>query len=154
MRLPRLTIAEVMALTVLAAADCLVFREAYENYRLALFFFGGLPLLNVLTVGLVLLAKRRRAGGSRGFLPGFEIAGGAILACYLALIAAFPEEGTDLLGRITVPFIPLAGRFFPAGRAAAFSIVIAIVTVPELAIAAMGGLLHWRYRVAIKRRRD
>ncbi len=154
MRLPHLTIAEAMALTVLAAVDCLVFREAYDDYRLALFFFGGLPLLNVLAVGLVLLAKRRRANAAPGFLAGFEITGGVILACYLALIAAFPDEGTDLLSRISVPLIPLAESVFPAGRAAAFSIVMAIVTVPELAIAAAGGFIHWRYLVAIKRRRD
>jgi hypothetical protein len=156
MRLPRVTIASAMALTVLAAVDCLVLREWWgekNDDRLALFFFGGLPLFNILMAGLVVLAKRWRKGATHAFLSGFVAAGGAVLACYVAIIAAFPEEGADLLTRVCVPLNPLSVKLFPAGLAAAVSIVMAIATVPELALAILGGLLHRRYRVAIGRRR-
>ncbi len=84
MTLPRVTISDVMALTVLAAGDCLVLREGLRgnsDVRLGLFFFGGLPLLNILMIGLVLLVKRRRRGMSCVFLAGFEAAGAPSCWC-------------------------------------------------------------------------
>jgi hypothetical protein len=151
-----MTIADVTALTVLAAVDCLVLREGLRgnsDTRLALFFFGGLPLFNILMIGLVFLVKRRRRGAPHAFLAGFEAVGGMVLLSYLGIIAVFPDEGGDVLTAIILPLNPLAGKAFPAGLVAVCAIVMAIATVPQLVVVVLGGLLHRRYRAVVERRR-
>ena len=83
MRMPRLSIADLMGLTVLAALDCLAFLTVNARKDTAYFglFFGVLPLANVLAVGLIVLARRRRRGDPAASLAGFQAAGWMILRC-------------------------------------------------------------------------
>ncbi len=82
MRMPRLSIADLMGLPVLAALDCLAFLtvDAREDTRYFGLLFGVLPLANVLALGLIVLARRRRGGDPAASLTGFQAAGWTILA--------------------------------------------------------------------------
>ncbi len=54
---------------------------------------------------------------------------------------------------MATPLNPLAEMAMPFGLMAGVAIVMSVATVPELALAALGGLWHRRYRVVIERRR-
>jgi hypothetical protein len=74
MRLPRCSIADVMALTALVALDCLAWRDGYAPpftlLRLLL-----LPSLNVLIVATYLLMRGIRWRALAHFMAGFVVVG-------------------------------------------------------------------------------
>jgi hypothetical protein len=157
MRPPRFSISGLMALTVLIALDCLVVRAVLiDNTSEArlLFFFGGVPWLNILAIGLFLLRRRWRRREPLAFLVGFEAVGWAVFAIHLALIGASPSEYIHALTKLTAPLDPLAGVFFPAGLVVACAIVMSILTLPQWVVAFVGGMLARRYRIRIERRVD
>src|SRR4051794_27660819 len=70
MKFPRFSIAGLMALTALIALDCLATRVAWDvdDIRVAMLYFGELPWLNVLLIGLTLLRGQRQRGEPSEFL--------------------------------------------------------------------------------------
>jgi hypothetical protein len=76
MRLPRVSIADVMALTVLVALDCLAWKK-YDDDWLILLILRTLilPVLNVLVIGLYVAIGKLRRGEAIPFLAGFLVVG-------------------------------------------------------------------------------
>lgn len=154
MRLPRFSIAGLMALTALMALDCLAVRAAWHSneIRVILLFFVGLPWLNVLVLGLATLRKRWRSREPLAFLVGFMVVGWLLLALDVVVIL---DRGSDLeapFNALTAPLDPLVELVFPAGLAIALGIVMAVATLPQLIVAIVGGALNRRYRLRVERR--
>ena len=154
MRLPRFSIAEVMALTAVAALDCLMIRYANgsPNEAVILFFFAGLPWLNVLVIGFTILWGKWRRREPLPFLLGFLAVGWALFSITLALIAFSPEECMAAVQWASRPLEPLAEMAPPFGIVIAVGIFMAILTIPQGIVAIVGGMLCRRYRLRIERR--
>ncbi len=154
MRWPRFSIAGLMALTALIALDCLATRVGWgsNDVRVAMLYFGVLPWLNVLLVGLAVLRGRRRRNEPVAFLVGFEAFGWAVLVFSVTLILAFAAACEPVIEGLDRLLGPLTGVVPPLGFAAALVIAMTILTLPQLIAAVAGGLLTRRYRVRIERR--
>jgi hypothetical protein len=103
----RVSIAEIMTLVFLAALDIRAIRSLLleEGGPTDLFLStGGMPMLNVLGVGLLVLRRKLRSKESAPFLMGFEIGGGLALLFYVASSVLFP---VPLLIHFKTVFVPL-----------------------------------------------
>jgi hypothetical protein len=135
MKLPRLRLADLMFLVFIAALGFAAYR-AIGHYELLL--AGALPMTSVLAVAW--LVGRRRRGGRR-FLVGFEAFGAAAVVLYIAVLG---RSGPEVLA----PYLELAPL---ASRAAgalttprlllAYAVLSLWISVPQLALAMVGGLL-------------
>jgi hypothetical protein len=109
---------------------------------------GGLPMANVLVVGLLIAHQRRR---SRPFLLGFEVFGATALAVYIALASGFREEAVIpylnpfinpleniLKGHAPIVFIPIM-----------ISVAVVVLSLPQVVFALIGGLLSRRFKITI-----
>ena len=154
MRPPRFSIAALMALTAVVAVDCLLNRLAWHPWNATgiLFFFGGLPMFNILAIGLLFLTRKMRRGESATFLVGFEVVGWFLLLLSGWAAGVVADEAVDILGRFTLPLMPLAGVAPPLGLAVAQGLVMVMLTVPLVIVATAGGLVNRRYRIRIERR--
>jgi hypothetical protein len=155
MRLPRFSIGGLMALTALMALDCLATRALWgaDGPGTAVLYFGGLPWINVLVIGLPILWGRWRRGEPIAFLAGFQVVGWAILLLDAVLAIAFPSGCEAVLDTLAPPLNSLAGRMFPAGLVAAFGAFMAILTLPQLVVALVAGALNGRHRGRTRRER-
>ncbi len=155
MRLPRFSIAGLMALTALIVLDCLATRVGWDSndVRVATLYFGVLPWLNVLLIGLAVLRGRRRRCEPAAFLVGFEAFGWAVLAFSVTLIFVFTAACESAIEGIDRLLGPLMNVMPPLGFVAAIAIAIAILTLPQLIAAVAGGLLTRHYRLVMERRR-
>ena len=120
--------------------------------RAILFFFGVLPWLNVLAIGLLVLEGRRRRGEPLASVIGFEASGGAVLLSSAVLCLAFPSECYEGLLKLTSPLNPMVEMVPPLGMVAAMGIIMAALTLPQLIAALAGGAILGRYRIRIERR--
>jgi hypothetical protein len=76
MRLPRVSIADVMALTVLVALDCLAWTKCDDDWLILLSLrLLILPVLNVLAIGLYVAIGKMRKGEPIPFLASFLVIG-------------------------------------------------------------------------------
>jgi hypothetical protein len=153
--LPRFRIVWLMVAVAIAALDFALIR-AMLGFRPSnagvLLVFGALPMANVLVAGL--LAARYRPG-SRPYLLGFEAFGTMALALYISLVVICPRrEGpirfymdliVDALGKTI-------GINHPLFSSIAVFLVVLTLGFPQIAFAAIGGLLSRRYRITITRR--
>jgi hypothetical protein len=77
MRLPRVSIADVMALTVLVALDCLAWKDYFDDGLIFVTFrLLILPVLNVLAISLYVAIGKMRKGEPIPFLASFLVIGG------------------------------------------------------------------------------
>jgi hypothetical protein len=154
MRLPRFSIAGLMALTALIALDCLATRTAWDvdDIRVAMLYFGELPWLNVLLIGLTVLRGRQRRGEPAAFFVGFEAVGWAVLLLSVILIFAFPLVCDAVIEGLNQRLAPLMIAMPPVGYVAGLAIAMTTLALPQLIAAVAGGLLHRRYPVRIERR--
>ncbi len=129
MRLPRFSIAGLMALTALIALDCLATRVGWDSndVRVALLYFGVLPWLNVLLIGLAVLRGRRRRGEPTAFLVGFEAFGWSVLVFSVTLIFGFTAACASAIEGLDRLLGPLMDVVPPLGFVAAIAIAIAIL---------------------------
>lgn len=81
MKVPRFTISDVMALTVLAALDCLAWRDD-SNAGVVVLRLIFLPSLNLLVVASYVLVRGIRRGDPPRFLIGFVVAGWPLFLLY------------------------------------------------------------------------
>jgi hypothetical protein len=114
-------------------------------------FLGSLPMANVLAVGM-LVGQRRP--GNRPFLLGFEAFGAVGLAFFIALASCFPREVLLLyLTPVVVPMERTVGDDRPFVMFPIVGIVaVALLGLPQLAFALLGGFLSRRFRITITRR--
>jgi hypothetical protein len=163
-RLPRIAIAELMALVVLAAINCWVVSGMLGGWPPAIAFTLAAILLmaNVLVVGLFLVLRSRvRKVKTRPFLAGFLAAGAGAMVLEGLLVAIFPSS---LMLHIRATFEPLEKLLERAGLPIGsrtmdligISIVVAYLAIPQFLGAVIGGLITSRYRIklVIERRVD
>jgi hypothetical protein len=111
-----------------------------------LLILGALPMVNVLTVGLLI---GQRSPGYRPFLLGFVPFGAISLALYVTMATCFPHEivkscmipVNDYLLRVFGPHRPLL--FIPAQT---FAYVL-MLGVPQVIFALIGGFLFQKFMI-------
>jgi hypothetical protein len=108
---------------------------------------GAIPMANVLAVGVLVGPWRR---GKRQFLWGFELFGAVALAVYIAGVSLLTEELVRPLFDLIVKHLfttlsngPYRNNF---GHLIGYSVTIAILTVPQVAFALIGGILFRYFR--------
>jgi hypothetical protein len=122
------------------------------SHRLSLMIgalaLGAIPTANVLAIGLLFGLWRRGYGP---FLWGFEIFGAMALAVYVGGVVLLTEElARPLFGLIVEHFLsPLrSGQYMnTVGHLLGYIITIAILALPQLGCALIGGLLFRCLRV-------
>ena len=156
---PRFRIAWAMIFVAFAAVDFAVIRAVIgsSSPKLAtefgaLLLLGALPMANVLAVS-VLIARRRP--GNQPFLMGFLTFGMIALIVYILLASVGPHG--NYVMPYTGPWIDMVeisiGRdrpfvFFPI----AFTGLVLMLCLPQLAFALLGGFLSRRFRVTVTSR--
>jgi hypothetical protein len=152
-KLPRLTISNLMALVLLVALDIWVCQALpLVGPHLIpdlsdLLIFGALPMANVLAIGLAPLSRARgEHEGSRPALVGFEVGGLAALIVFLAgsLTLTHPlHEGVGHLLK-TIGLVPPGPVFLTAA--------VILLLLPQLALALLGARLGrtYRFRVSVR----
>jgi hypothetical protein len=150
---PRFRIAWVMVGIAIAALDFAAIRAMLGHPEIGLLVLGALPMANVLIVG-TLVAQQRP--GSRPFLLGFGVFGAMTLALFVALVS-FVQDSERLissyLALLVLPMDKFVGsdQFF-AYIPLACSVVVVMLTWPQVAFALIGGFLSRRFKVTITRR--
>jgi hypothetical protein len=155
LRAPRFGIAWIMAIIALAAINLAVLRAAQDHYNqtIELLLAGALPMVDVLTIGILAGYKRH---DRRSFLLGFLLFGGLAASFYFFLVLRFSEE-------VVLPYVqfflkPVWEMFrekpTPAFLLIAYPMGIVLLVWPQLAFALLGGYVSRRYKVTIVRRED
>ncbi len=114
---------------------------------------GALPLMNVLTVGLLIGWRRPK---SRPFLLGFEAFGVAALGLYSAFVCLSPDPERPLHPYLAVtvgPMINYVEQNYPSLLHAISLIdLAAMLGWPQVAFALLGGFLFRTFKITITRR--
>lgn len=151
MKLPRLTISNLMALVLLVALDIwvcqalpLVGPQLIPDLS-DLLIFGALPMANVLAIGLAPLA--RAAGehkGRRPALVGFEVGGLIALVVFLAGSLTLTHPLHEGVGRLltSIGLVPPGPVFLTAA--------VILLLLPQLALALLGYWLCQRYKIRMR----
>ena len=104
-------------------------------------------MANVLAAGLLIGLWRR---GSRPLLWGFEIFGAVMLACYIATVSLLTEELVRPLFDLIVKYLFTTLWNGPyrnnVGHLIGYSVTIAILALPQVAFALVGGFLFRYFR--------
>ena len=154
MNVPRYPIAWLLAIVAVAALNFGAIRAWYgmengtNNNLLDVLCLGALPMLNILAVGSVIGLRHR---GSRPFLLGFEVLGAVSLVLYIALSVLFTDS-------VVRPYLflvlnPLRRAIRQTGPSVVIpilygSIAVVWLSLPQLALGLVGGLLSRRFRGA------
>ncbi len=147
MRAPRIRIAWVMVLVVVAALNLWFFRICHYNLgtnlgsvvnRLDVLCTGSMPMANILVLGILISLQRR---GIRPFLMGFEVFGAVALALYITLCTFYCHELVrPYLFRFQVPVFDAIGR--SRAHVPIFEFTAAVILGwPQIAFALLGGFL-------------
>jgi hypothetical protein len=149
MKIPRFSIAAIMGLVTLVAADFATISatvRAHDSERLAIVCVGTLPMATILAVGLGPRIARARRGEHTDGLTAFLVVVGLDAAIFLASLLVFPVitmafhertiarvwisimERTRLIGSDTVYLLAFGITFF-----------VTYFTVPQLAVAWVAG---------------
>jgi len=162
MRIPRFSIAGLMAATVVLGLDLAAIRASRSlpggELRMAVGF--SLPMVSLLAFGaLVLIQSRLRRSEASPFLAGFVAFGSLATVAALGLAVAWPDglmeyfevvlgPADRLLRSMGYPgYDPTWGPIFD------YTIGPQPIFLPQVLVAAFGGWLNTRYRVTITRRR-
>ena len=149
----RFHIRSIMALVVLAALNFGAIR-AMSGYRGALKSLlptGVLPMANVLVVGL---AIGRRSPKSRRFLLGFAAFGATALISFVIAAILFPDQLSVRYLRLGLkPYMNAVGPsmttatigLHPTILLGFFAIPVAMLGLPQLAFALIGGVLSHKF---------
>jgi hypothetical protein len=152
-KLPRFRIAWAMVFVAVAAINFAAVRAVLVNpgpISEAL-VIGALPMASVLAVGLLF---GRGRPDRRPFLLGFTSFGAAALTAYVIQAVFFADATVMPYLRLFIePLVQTIGReqlliYIPV----AYSVAVVAATLPQVAIALLGGLLSRWYKVTIVRR--
>ncbi len=163
MKLPRFSIAWIMAITVIAAIDLAAIRALDQTSTVtgALIVFGSMPMASILVLGIPNLVKGATGRGKiRPFLAGFEGVGWTVLLVYTASAVLFAESIVESIAVAALFLLSLIGletaayRTDAAGQLFGLFIFVLFLLLPQLFIALVGGWLNQRFkiRIAIERR--
>jgi hypothetical protein len=155
MKLPRFSIAWIMAIIVIAAIDLAAIRALDETNTVIgpLIIIGSMPMASILILGIPNLVRGSTGRGKiRPFLVGFEGVGWTVLLVYTGSAILFAEsvaEAIDLsayflMSLIGVDTFQLFGLF----------VLVLLLLLPQMFVALVGGWLNQRFKItiAIKRR--
>jgi hypothetical protein len=136
-----------MALVGLAALDCMAIRAPLSGLPIvaAMLLLGGLPMANLLAIGLLPLLLGRPGGrGARPSVVGFEVVGWATLLLYASFASHRPEALREAV-------VVALGSLRTHGNAAFLTAVMVALLLPQISLSLLGGWLNGRYdaRVAI-----
>jgi hypothetical protein len=133
-KLRQVQISTLLIIMVFIAVNLTALRPSIFNR------WGALPMVNVLLVGLVI---GRRYRSARRFLWGFEAFGAMALAIYMTLnhLISF-QIATRYLNLAIAPYIDMRGhRLTAMNHIELNAIVVAMLGLPQLAVAIAGGVL-------------
>jgi hypothetical protein len=102
-KLPRVSIATLIAVVVLLAVDCALLRNPFGGTDAAMMTLCTLPMGNLLLFGLYVSYVRSRRGERTLFLLGFELFGWAAVFALLYACNAFTAQLDVLLLPVYVP---------------------------------------------------
>jgi len=157
----------MMALVALVAIDVgairalssLQFRAYFQgpfplSQMIGVLILGGLPMANVLAVGL-LLSRRR---GSRPFLLGFEAFGATALAVYIAGASLTTEKLVRPFFRLVLEHLLEPIHYVRylniAGLLVSYPVIIATLILPQLAFALIGGFVSYKLKTTRRPNRN
>ena len=153
MKVPRFRIAWVMVGIAIAALNFAVIRAMLRYPEIGFFELGALPMVNVLVVG-TLVAQQRP--GNRPFLLGFAVSGAMVLALFVALMILDQNQDGPIFYYLSLLYVPMdkaVGLDRPYVRIPLeCSVVVGMLTVPQVAFALIGGVLSRRFKITITRR--
>jgi hypothetical protein len=128
-----------MAFVAFAALNFGAIRLLPGDETIVALIVGGLPMANVLAVGLLIGYRRR---GSRPFLLGFEAIGATALALYIAVAIFFTMALEPVLISIDPGRPPTLARFLTR-----LCVAAALLGLPQLAFALVGGVVFRRFSI-------
>ncbi len=139
-RFPQISIAEIMALVVIAALDCLALRIGGSPPAVRYLICGGLPMQSVLVIGLLPML-RQRAEKPTPFLMGFEVVG---WICLLTYVVVCIKATNPLIWHLSYTLYPVLNvTCFPSYSTAdyvwRYVVVTTYLTVPQIAAALVAG---------------
>jgi len=138
----------MMAIVALAAVDFWAIRLKGTFSTVRLLVVGGLPMLNILVVGLLLiLGRRTRSRISSPFLVAFEVTGWVVLLVFVAVCVQAGESLTVHLTYALSPFLNAMGfrPYSPADFVWRYAVAICYLTAPQLAAAWVAGGITQRW---------
>jgi hypothetical protein len=150
MKSPRISISGLMALVLIVALDFGAYRAFQDGSALGrdlsdLIVFGALPMANLLAVGLMpFFTSRPDRGGRSPALVGFEVFGVAGLLVFLGCSLLATHTIHEGVGDVLQPLgLRPGGPIFLAWA-------VALLLLPQLTLALLGGLLGERYFIRVK----
>lgn len=137
----RCSITGLMAIVALVALDCVVVRTPLSGRSLTagMLLLGGLPMANILAA-VLLTPDRSERDPYRPWVVGFEVVGWTALLLYAACAYAHP----DVLRESVVQSLKSLRSL---GNPAFLAAVVAVLSVPQLGLALLGGWLNQRYGI-------
>jgi hypothetical protein len=152
-RLPRFSIASIMAVIGIVAIDFAAIRAMLGYPELGLFVLGVVPMANALAVGILIGQQRP---GSRPFLIGFEAFGVMAMALFVAFASTAPVGYGPINSYLALLILPMDKIISPDRPLVYFPIACFVIVVmlawPQVAFALLGGFLSRRYEITISRR--
>jgi hypothetical protein len=158
MKLPRFSIARIMAIIILAALNLAAIRalDGTSTEWGGLIVFGSMPMASILVLGLPCLVKGVWGRSqTHPFLIGFEGVGWTILLFYTGASLLFPSfigetlvKGMRVLGITNSPD--------PVWQVCMIIAGVLFLPLPQLVAALIGGWLNQRFkiRIIIERRQE
>ncbi len=152
MKMPRFRIAWLMALVGIVALELGMTRAIMDftspdtnlTWLVMMLGLGCQAMVNILGVGLLV---GYRWPGSRPFIAGFEAFGAVALGLYVAGVTAFTKELIPVFEKAVRPLVDLLrdGPYMStANLFVAYTIIAVLLSLPQLAFAAIGGFLTHR----------
>lgn len=148
---PRFRIAWFMAVVAVIALNFGVMRQwssrSREDKTKEALMIGGLPMSNVVAVCFLIGRRRLR---SHPFLLGFVVFGATVLALYVAATILFTGAWVEpYLKPVLKPLVRSFGPpLTPAETVFLYSLAAAMLDLPQLAFALVGGLVFRKFRKA------
>jgi hypothetical protein len=157
MKLPRFSIAWIMAIIVIAAVDLAAIRALDGTNTLmgGLIAVGLMPMAGILVLGIPSLVRGFTGRAKiRPFLAGFEGVGWTVLLVYTVCAILFPESiagAIDLSAQFLMSLIGLdtADGPDPAWQLIGLFVVVLFLLLPQLVAALIGGWLNQRFKIKI-----
>ncbi len=149
MKVPSFSIADMMAIVVLVALDCLAIRmgSALTGEPLV---FGGVLTQGALVIGLVLVSRRRRRMEKPlPFLIGFVVVGWICHLAYVAVCILYAEPLTMHLTSTLMPVVSATGfeRSTWPDLISRIGIIMSYLTALQLVPALVAGVIsQWWWK--------
>jgi hypothetical protein len=146
-RLPSLSIAEMMVIVAIVAVDFGAIRMANSALATPYLAFGGAPMQSVLVIGLLLMFhRRRRVPKPVPFLLGFEVVGWIGHLVYVVLCLQAAESLDRHMVAVLTPLLNATGASLASlDWILRYTLGMTYLAAPQLAVALVGGWINQRW---------